>query len=66
MGHLRFLAFTAAGASIWNVLLILGGRWLGRTLAQAEQWFGWVTLVVAVISIAFYIWRVATWKPREE
>jgi membrane protein DedA with SNARE-associated domain len=66
MGHLRFLAFTAAGATIWNVLLILGGRWLGRTLVQAEQWFGWVTLVVAVLSIAFYIWRVATWKPREQ
>lgn len=65
MGHARFLLFTAAGASIWNALLILGGRWLGNTLAQAEQWFGWVTLAVAVVSIAFYLWRVATWKPKE-
>lgn len=66
MGHVRFLLFTGAGAAIWNALLIVGGRWLGRTLAEAEQWFGWVTLVVAVVSLAFYIWRVATWKPREE
>lgn len=65
MGHARFLLFTAAGAAIWNALLILGGRWLGNTLAQAEQWFGWATLAVAVVSVAAYIWRVATWKPKE-
>lgn len=66
MGHVRFLLFTAAGAAIWNVVLILGGRWLGRTLAEAEQWLGWATLVVAGITIVFYVWRIVTWKPREE
>ncbi|MYL97890.1 DedA family protein [Novosphingobium sp. FGD1] len=66
MGHVRFLLFTAAGAAIWNVVLILGGRWLGQTLAEAEQWLGWATLVVAVITIVFYVWRIVTWKPREE
>lgn len=66
MGHVRFLLFTAAGAAIWNVVLILGGRWLGQTLAEAEQWLGWATLVVAVITIVFYVWRIVTWKPRAE
>jgi membrane protein DedA with SNARE-associated domain len=65
MGHLRFLAFTAMGAAIWNVLLILGGKWLGQTLAQAEQWLGWATVVVGAVTVVFYVWRVLRWKPRE-
>ncbi|MFC0203129.1 DedA family protein [Novosphingobium soli] len=66
MGHAKFLVFTALGAAIWNAVLIMGGRWLGRTLAEAEQWLGWATVVVAAITIAFYVWRVISWKPREE
>jgi membrane protein DedA with SNARE-associated domain len=66
MGHLRFLAFTAMGAAIWNVLLILGGKWLGQTLAQAEQWLGWATVVVGALTVAFYVWRVVRWKPRAD
>lgn len=66
MGHLRFLVFTAAGAAIWNTLLILGGRWLGETLAEAEKWIGWAIVGFSVITVIAYIWRVMTWKPREE
>lgn len=66
MGHLRFLLFTAAGASLWNALLILGGQWLGNTLATAEQWMGWATLAIGVVTVIGYLWRVLTWKPREE
>ncbi|KMS59441.1 alkaline phosphatase [Novosphingobium barchaimii LL02] len=65
MGHLRFLLFTAAGAAIWNALLILGGRWLGHTLSEAEVWLGWATVAIGVATVIGYIWRVATWKPRE-
>jgi len=63
MGHVRFLLYTAAGAAIWNVLLIWAGRWAGNTFGQAEKWLGWATIVVAVLSAAFYLWRVLTWKP---
>ncbi len=66
MGHFRFLAFTFVGAAIWNVVLILGGRWLGHKLAEAEQWLGWATVAIGVVTIGFYIWRVVNWKPREE
>ncbi|AXB76728.1 DedA family protein [Novosphingobium sp. P6W] len=66
MGHVRFLLFTAAGAAIWNALLILGGRWLGHTLSEAEVWLGWVTVAIGVATVIGYVWRVATWKPREE
>lgn len=64
MSHMRFLLFTAAGAAIWNVLLILGGQWLGHTLSQAEQWLGYATLAVAAITVVFYVWRVVNWKRR--
>ncbi|EZP84993.1 putative membrane-associated protein precursor [Novosphingobium resinovorum] len=66
MGHVKFFAFTFVGAAIWNVALILGGKWLGQTLAHAEQWLGWATLAVAVVTVVFYVWRVLRWKPRSE
>jgi len=64
MGHVRFLLYTAAGATVWNVLLIWGGRWAGQTFSEAEKWLGWITIVVGVLAIAFYLYRVVTWKPR--
>lgn len=63
MGHVRFLLYTAAGAAIWNALLILAGRWAGRAFDQAETWVGWATVAVAVLTLIFYVWRVLTWKP---
>ncbi|MFC3214538.1 DedA family protein [Novosphingobium panipatense] len=66
MNHAKFLGFTFVGAAIWNAGLILGGKWLGRRLAEAEQWLGYATLAVAVITIVFYLWRVLHWKPRED
>jgi membrane protein DedA with SNARE-associated domain len=65
MPHWRFLLYTAAGAAIWNTLLIWAGRWAGQTFAEAEKWLGWITVAVAVISVAFYVWRVVRWKPVE-
>jgi len=62
MGHMRFLLYTAAGATIWNVLLIWAGRWAGRTFAEAEKWLGWGVLAVAIVSAVFYVWRIVTWK----
>ncbi|MFT4055555.1 MAG: DedA family protein [Novosphingobium sp.] len=66
MGHVKFFAFTFFGAAIWNVLLILGGKWLAHTLAEADKWLGWATLAVAVVTVVFYVWRVLRWKPRSE
>lgn len=66
MKHWKFLGFTAAGAAIWNYLLILGGRWLGQTLHEADKWLGWATLICAVAAVGIYAWRVVRWKPREE
>lgn len=64
MNHGRFLIFTTLGAAVWNTILIAGGTWLGHAFSQAEQWLGWATLAIAVLTVAFYLWRVARWKPR--
>ncbi|GGC20581.1 membrane protein [Novosphingobium marinum] len=66
MGRTRFLIFTAAGATVWNVILIKAGEWLGDKLAEAQHWLGWGTAAFLVISVALYIWRVLSWKPRDQ
>ncbi len=61
MGHLRFLAFTAVGAGIWNLILIWGGLWMGQTFAHAEQWMTWGTLAMMGLAGLWYVWRLVTW-----
>lgn len=64
MKHGKFLAFTFAGAAVWNTLLIVGGRWLNAYLAETRQWLGWIVLGSLALVIGAYLWRVLTWKPR--
>ncbi len=64
MKHWQFLAYTAAGAAIWNAFLIALGRWAGRAFGEAEQWLGWATIAVAGLTVVYYVYRVITWKPR--
>jgi membrane protein DedA with SNARE-associated domain len=64
MGQVRFLAFTFAGAAIWNALLIGGGHVLGTNFhREVERFTGPVVLVLGVVLCAAYVWRVARWKP---
>ncbi|GFE76548.1 DedA family protein [Novosphingobium sp. TCA1] len=63
MRHLTFLIYTAAGAAIWNTILIMAGSWLGRRFSEAETWIGWATVVFAVVAAVWYFWRVFTWQP---
>lgn len=59
-----FLLFTFVGAAIWNVALILGGKFLaefleGSTLVMDIIIFGGLGLAVVG-----YVYRILTWKPR--
>ncbi len=63
MKHGRFLAFTFAGAAVWNALLIEGGRQLAG-ITGAERIAGDVVIVLLVLTAVWYLWRVVTWKPR--
>lgn len=66
MRHVTFLAYTFAGASVWNTLLLLAGQWLGHTFAEAEVWVGWATVAGVVLMIVWYVWRVISWTPRRK
>jgi len=66
MGIWRFLAFTFAGAFIWNLLLVESGRRLAVWLAESQEVLGWITLGLLGLTLAGYVWRVVTWKPRAE
>jgi membrane protein DedA with SNARE-associated domain len=66
MRHWPFLIYTAAGAAIWNTLLILAGSWMGRRFAEAETWVGWATVILAVLTALWYCWRVIFWKSSED
>jgi len=62
----KFLAFTFVGAGIWNVLLIMGGQWLGRYFEQSQDVLAWIVLGAFGLALGAYLWRVFTWKPRAE
>ncbi|MEJ5975933.1 DedA family protein [Novosphingobium sp. PS1R-30] len=64
MKHGKFLAFTFAGAAVWNAGLIQGGRWLSCYLAEAEVWLNVLIIGSVLVALIAYAWRVVTWKPR--
>ena len=64
MKHWKFLAFTFAGAAVWNAALIKGGQWLAAYLAESKHLMGWIVGGTLAVVLALYLWRVLTWKPR--
>ncbi|MDE2561677.1 MAG: DedA family protein [Sphingomonadales bacterium] len=65
MGHVRFLAFTFAGAAIWNAVLVAAGFYLGQNFSEIDKYVGpAATVIIVAITIA-YLWRVIRWKPSE-
>jgi len=68
MAHMklwRFLAFTFIGSAAWNVVLIGGGHLLADAFGASQKVMNWSLVATAVVGVAFYVWRLATWKPRE-
>ena len=66
MGVWRVLAFTFAGAFIWNLLLVEGGRRLADWLEESQHILGWIILGFIGLALVGYLWRVVTWKPRDK
>ena len=60
----RFLLFTAAGAAVWNALLIEAGRRLAPFIERYETIASWVMGGIFALILVFYLYRVMTWKPR--
>ena len=53
-------------AAVWNALLIEGGRRLAPLMERYDEIAGWAVGGLIAAIVAFYIYRVATWTPREK
>ncbi len=62
----RFLLFTFLGSLVWNGFLIWGGSKLSGTIERYESVAGYVVGGIIGLGVAWYLYRVATWKPRSE
>lgn len=68
MAHMsvwRFLLFTLAGSAVWNAILIEGGRRLAPLIEKYDNYASWVIIGLFALAIAWYVYRVITWKPRQ-
>lgn len=60
MPYPRFLAFNAAGAAIWSVVVVLLGYYVGESWRAAEAWIGNITTVLLALvglGLAFHLRR---------
>ncbi|MFM5917289.1 MAG: DedA family protein [Novosphingobium sp.] len=62
MKHWKFLAFTFAGAAVWNTLLIYGGKWLAAYFDAMHEVASGVIIGLAALAIAAWLWRVWRWQ----
>ncbi len=64
MPHWKFIVWTFAGSAIWNSILAGAGLYLGTNFQQLEKFVGPFAIATTALMIAYYLYRVATWKPR--
>ena len=62
MKHWKFLAFTFAGAAVWNTLLIFGGKWLAVYFDTMHQLAGGLIGGLVVLAVLVWLWRVWRWQ----
>ena len=66
MPRWRFLVATSAGTTIWNIILAGAGILLDRNFEQIDRYVGPLAIATMVAVLGYYLYRVVTWKPREE
>jgi membrane protein DedA with SNARE-associated domain len=64
MPHWRFILATTAGSAIWNCILAGAGLYLGANFKELDHYVGPLAVAAMVAMAIFYLYRVATWKPR--
>lgn len=62
----QFVAFTTAGSAVWNSILLGAGYFLGVHYDRLQSVIGPVTIALLTVGLGWYLWRVATWKPRAQ
>jgi len=58
-----FVAASTLGALLWNSVLIGAGYFLSSHYHLVELVLDPATIIVLVLCVLIYIWRVMTWKP---
>jgi membrane protein DedA with SNARE-associated domain len=63
MPVVAFLLASTLGALLWNSILIGAGYLLSSHYHLVETVIDPVTIIVLVLCVLIYLWRVVTWKP---
>ena len=58
--------WTFAGSLIWNAILAGAGVFLGSRFRELEKFVGPVAIAITVLIVIGYVWRIVTWKPRDQ
>lgn len=61
----KFLFYTTLGTTVWSALLAVAGYLLGSQYEQISSWMNPVSTGVVVLIVAFYLYRVITFKKDE-
>jgi len=64
MNRWLFLLFTFVGAAVWNVALIMGGKFLAQFLEGSTLVMDIIVFGGLGLALVGYVYRVLTWKPR--
>ena len=64
MPRTKFLAFTFTGSLAWNAALIKSGELVAAWLKEHDGAIGWIIAGLVALTVAGYLWRFFTWKPR--
>jgi membrane protein DedA with SNARE-associated domain len=59
-----FLAYTTAGTALWTAFLAAAGYILESQYDRVQAWLNPISTAVVVAIVAFYVWRVATYRRR--
>lgn len=62
----KFLVWTFAGSAIWNSILAWAGLFFGSRFAVLDRYVGPVAVGLTVCIVLAYLWRVTTWRPRDQ
>jgi len=63
MNRVKFLVWTAAGTTVWNVLIGGIGYQLGSRIDEIDQYTGPLSVAIIVLVVIVYVWRWVQWKP---
>ncbi|WP_156678545.1 DedA family protein [Sphingomonas profundi] len=65
MRPVPFVLWSTLGTTGWTGALASAGYLLGRNWRDVDAWLGPLSTGIMLVLLAWYLFRVATWKPRQ-